>query len=221
MVTAKLKYRDYVPYDTWAMEFADLDFYCGNKNLKEKLDDLRHILECKQYYKKEALEEYWKQYRAIYTKKLSSLKKEIEALKKQYKLGMHIFLAKEEFKSLKSEIKTIIKAISIIDKTYKSLKEDEYCDDEDYNVDDEIIAFKDMLTALSFSCKSTHFDSENIISVENYECLLSDEKLLEVTQEYYKIKEEELNKDIEYIKNQFKRKVENKLEKQVGTEFSL
>lgn len=216
MVTAKLTYRDYVPYDTWAIEFTELEFYCGNDKVKTELDDLRHLLKFKQYDEQEALKEIWQQYRSEYTKKLSSLKKEVEELKKQYKLGTHIFLAREKFKSLKLKIKKAIEDISVIDEIYQSLKEDEY-----YTVHEEKRIFKDMLAELSFSCKSTHHQTSNIISIETYECLLSDEKLLELTQKCYKIKEEELNKDIEYIKNEFKREVENKLEKQVGSEFSL
>ena len=209
MVTAKLRYRDYIGYNANAAGIKVISFYCQNYNIETELEELEYLLAYKRYDEQKALEEYYEKYRTPYIKKLDSLKAELEELKKKYKLGTRIFLVKDKIKSLKLETKKVLNTISVIDKVYKSKKQHEF-----HNVDEEVEIFKNILTELSFTCKSRIYRSENVISEEIYECNLPDNEIIKLIQKCYNREENKLNREIEDIIYNFKREVESKLGKQ-------
>ena len=199
MVTAELRYRDYIGYNANAAGIKVISFYCQNYNIETELEELEYLLAYKRYDEQKALEKYYEKYRTPYIKKLDSLKAELEELKKKYKLGIRIFLVKDKIKSLKLETKKVLNTISVIDKVYKSKKQHEF-----HNVDEEVEIFKNILTELSFTCKFTIYRSENVISEEIYECMLPDDKFIKLVQKCYNREQEKLNKQLESYKQALK-----------------
>lgn len=196
MITAKLKYRDYVPFLTYAVEFADIDFY-GNSKAVELLNVYRDLKKFQNYDKTEIKIDFLKAKLEENRSKEKQIIEKIRNLKKKYKITIL-------FKDVRKEIKELEKTKSkLYYQDYEIRKKIEQLDDARFlSTSQEIDQYRDMLNSLGFSCKSTLFQDHNSISIEHYECQKTDDEIIEVVKSKITYFKEQLNKEVEKVKKQ-------------------
>lgn len=196
MITAKLKYRDYVPSLTFAIKFADLDFY-GNSEVVKLLEKYRDLIKFQKYDKTKIKIDFLNAKLEKNRIKEKEIIDKISNLKKKYKITIF-------FKDIRKEIKELEKTKSKlyyqdyeIREEIKKLKKAKFL-----STSQEIDQYRDMLNSLGFTCKSTTYQEHNIMSIEHYECQKTDNEIIEDVK--FKITQfkKQLNKEVEKVKKE-------------------
>ena len=196
MVSAQFEYRDYVGPYTIAIKFASLRFN-GHIDNKLMLSNLVDLIEYEKYYKQKALIECWAEKKEQNNKRIQELNSQLEQLKKKYKLGV-LFVAGDKVKAIKKEIESLKGKNLTINARISALDEDNF-----FDVYEKKTKFRELLSYLNFSCKTSYHKSENDISVEIYESTLSDEQLYEKAKAKYDELKAKRDKEIESLKTNF------------------
>ena len=199
MITAELKYRDYVPDFTIAIEFARLTFLTSNEEASSILKDLEHAITFKKYDKQNAKIECLKEEIEENNLKISSLEKEIENIKSKYFITLFHKTIRKQIKNLKQKIDEL-KFFN--GKIYARIKELE--DDKFYSVFQKLTKFKELLADLDFSLSSTYHKTNNDIDVEIYEFEGDEDELIKKAEEILKQIQEEIDERVYEIEHEYR-----------------
>lgn len=198
MVAAELKHRNHVPSDYLSITFCDINFYCESQELKNKLENLAHIIE---FYKYDICEEEifcLSQIKDLCIKHISELSKKLAKIKKENKLWIFNKSMLLEIKSLQKQIMEFNARVDFCKQQIKALENQRFFDSSTLTH-----KFKEMLATLDFSFKSTSKISD-LTSLDVYESLVADEvltiKLDNVTQKILeKMNKEKFNAKQKYL----------------------
>jgi len=183
MITAKLEYRDYTSYTT----FANLDFY-GNSEAVRLLNNLTSLVKFQNYDTKKLIIDFLETKLEENRIKENQIIDEISNLKKKYKLTILFKYVRKKIKQL-DEIKS------------KLYRQDNIIREEIENQEDSrflrtsttINYFRKMLGFLGFACETSSFQSHNDTTIEHYKCTKTDEEIIDEVK--LKIKEYENHKN--------------------------
>lgn len=202
MITAKLEYRDYVPYGAIAIKFVNLDFY-GNSEAVRLLNDLTNLVKFQHYDTKKLIIDFLETKLEENRIKENQIIDEIGNLKKKYKLTVLFKDVRKKIKQL-DEIKSkLYRQDNIIREEIKNQKNSRFL-----STSTTIRYFRKMLGFLGFACETSSFQSHNDITIEHFKCTKTDEKIIDEVK--LKIKEyknhknnklEKVKKEIEKFKN--------------------
>lgn len=209
MISAELSYRDFVPSDTIAVKFIDIDFGGDNK-ITRLLKDLFHLIKFEKSRKQEIKIDFLKKLQEKNNVEIEKLENRILNLKNQYKI---VFLHKKaclEIKNINKEINNFLFQNRKIENEIEKLEDDRFFETSEIKR-----KFKNMLAVCDFSCKTSHYSNDTLISVEIYEFIGNEEEFYEKVDSKLKEFKTKLEKEINKIKDElnFNQNNEIQLEK--------
>jgi len=199
MITAELKYRDYVPDFTIAIEFARLTFLTSNEEVSSLLKDLEHSIRFKKYEKQKAKIECLNQEIEENNLKISNLEKEIEDIKSKYFITLFHKTIRKQIKNLKYKIDEL-KFFN--GKIYTRIKELE--DDKFYSTFQLLTKYKQLLVDLDFRIKSSYHKSQNDTDIEIYEFDGDENELIKKAKEILKQIQKEIDNRVYEIEHEYR-----------------
>lgn len=171
MISAELCYRNYVPKNYHSFEVSHVRFH-GNSDTIKILYDLMHIIEFdKSHEQRTKIRQLLKHKQANYTER-QNWQKEIQYFKKCHLFWMLNKRLREEKAILRIECEKFDKIDEHLSQAILQLEKNKF-----YNASELTPKFKDTLTQLGFTCKTSTKNHSNL-HTENYESTCSDEELI-------------------------------------------
>lgn len=191
MISAELHYRNHVPHGYYAIECSDIDFH-GNMELTNLLNNVVYEIVFEKCRKLKPLIERLEAQRSALREEYNAWKQELDKLKKKHPLWKLKRELREEVSVLTDECNKLASEHNVINSKIKTLEGDKF-----YTAFEKTWRYKQMLTHLGFSCKSTTRSASNLQKAV-YESTCSDEELMKKAQAMLdKLKEQEKQSKID------------------------
>ena len=172
MVSANLRYRNFIPWNYIAVECSNVDFY-GDTNLVNLLNRLRGLIEFEKYdNNRTIISDLEEKQKVIYNEWMQWVA-EVEDFKEKHPFWKLNKKYREEMLILKEECSRLENECYLLNYKIKNIESSSF-----FSASELTIKFKNLLANLGFTCRSTVRDDSNLVK-EVYESTCSDRELLQ------------------------------------------